>query len=117
MRYIPPTNNRGDAPRRVANTVNSMVNSTKTLQDTTESLQTDLTAAESDITDIQSDITDIDADIAAIEAAQAAVTRTLEQVKFTPIAEPGTPSEGDTYMDSTSHKLRTYDGTTWQDHW
>lgn len=38
-------------------------------------------------------------------------------INYVPIAEPSSPSEGDTYMDSTSHKLRTYDGTAWQDHW
>lgn len=44
-------------------------------------------------------------------------TQTREQVIFTPIAEPAAPVEGQTYMDSTTHKLRVYDGTTWQDCW
>ncbi|MFH1371604.1 MAG: hypothetical protein ABII09_10015 [Planctomycetota bacterium] len=30
---------------------------------------------------------------------------------------PSSPSEGDIYMDSTSHKLMVYDGTTWQACW
>jgi hypothetical protein len=30
---------------------------------------------------------------------------------------PSSPSEGDMYMDSSTHKLRVYDGTTWQDCW
>jgi hypothetical protein len=29
---------------------------------------------------------------------------------------PGSPVEGDSYYDSTLHKTRTYDGTTWQNH-
>ena len=30
---------------------------------------------------------------------------------------PSSPSEGDIYMDSTDHKLKVYDGTTWQACW
>jgi hypothetical protein len=30
---------------------------------------------------------------------------------------PSSPSEGDIYMDSTVHKLKVYDGTTWQACW
>lgn len=30
---------------------------------------------------------------------------------------PDSPSEGDMYMDSTTHKLMVYDGTTWQACW
>ena len=30
---------------------------------------------------------------------------------------PSSPSEGDIYMDSSTHKLRVYDGTSWQDCW
>jgi hypothetical protein len=30
---------------------------------------------------------------------------------------PSSPSEGDMYMDSTTHKLMVYDGTTWQACW
>lgn len=38
-------------------------------------------------------------------------------VTFAPTSEPADPVEGQTYMDSITHKLRTYDGTAWQDHW
>ena len=38
-----------------------------------------------------------------------------EIVSFTPTAEPVSPSEGDVYFDSTTKKLRCYDGTVWQD--
>lgn len=82
MKYLSAYNNRGDAPRLVAETTNQQIN-----------------------------------EIKALKAVQAATTRTVEQVIFTPIATPASPVEGQTYMDSTSHKLRTYDGTTWQDHW
>lgn len=44
-------------------------------------------------------------------------THTVETITFTPIAQPVSPVEGMTYQDSTSHKLRTYDGTIWRDHW
>lgn len=32
-------------------------------------------------------------------------------------AEPNDPFEGQSYYDTTDHMARTYDGTTWQDHW
>ena len=37
--------------------------------------------------------------------------------KITPGAAPGSPSEGDFYFDSTTHKLRVHNGTDWQDCW
>lgn len=52
-----------------------------------------------------------------MDAEEAKTTDSLEQLTLSPIAEPSSPVEGQTYMDSTSHKLRTYDGTSWQDHW
>lgn len=36
---------------------------------------------------------------------------------FAPGAEPPDPTEGQTYYDATTHKLRTYDGSAWQDCW
>ena len=36
-------------------------------------------------------------------------------VHFEPIAQPSTAVEGDTYFDSTSHKLRYFNGTAWVD--
>ncbi len=36
---------------------------------------------------------------------------------LTPSAAPSSPSEGDIYMDSTTHKLMVYDGTNWQSCW
>lgn len=32
-------------------------------------------------------------------------------------AEPSDPVEGRAYFDTTTHKLRTFDGTTWVDAW
>lgn len=32
-------------------------------------------------------------------------------------ADPGSPIENQTYYNTTTHKMRTYDGTSWQDHW
>ena len=52
-----------------------------------------------------------------LNAEVAKTTDTIEQITFTPIAEPTSPVEGQTYMDSTSHVLRTYDGTIWRNHW
>ncbi len=36
---------------------------------------------------------------------------------LTPTSEPSNPQEGDIYMDSSTHRLRVYDGTTWHDLW
>ena len=36
---------------------------------------------------------------------------------LTPGSAPSNPNEGDIYMDSTTHKLRCYDGTSWHDLW
>jgi hypothetical protein len=39
-------------------------------------------------------------------------------MRLEPVATaPSSPSEGDIYMDSTTHKLMVYDGTTWQACW
>ena len=41
-----------------------------------------------------------------------------EVMRLEPIpSAPSSPSEGDIYMDSTTHKLMVYDGTTWQACW
>jgi len=32
-------------------------------------------------------------------------------------AAPSDPVEGATYYDTALHKVRTWDGTAWQDHW
>lgn len=32
-------------------------------------------------------------------------------------ADPASPTEGFTYYNRTSHKVRTFDGTIWRDHW
>lgn len=52
-----------------------------------------------------------------LRVEESKTTDSLEQITFTPIATPSSPTAGQTYFDSTSNKLRTYDGTTWQDHW
>ena len=52
-----------------------------------------------------------------VKALLGATAYTVQTVTFAPTTEPGSPVEGMTYMDSTTHKLRTYDGTIWRDHW
>lgn len=44
-------------------------------------------------------------------------TNNSGQCIFTAQSEPTSPVAGQTYFDSTTDKLRTYDGTVWQDHW
>ena len=38
-------------------------------------------------------------------------------IHLTPGSAPSSPTEGDMYMDATTHKLMVYDGTTWQACW
>jgi hypothetical protein len=40
-----------------------------------------------------------------------------DAMRLEPTTAPSSPSEGDMYMDSTTHKLMVYDGTTWQACW
>ena len=44
-------------------------------------------------------------------------TLNISDIHLTPGSAPGSPTEGDIYMDSTTHKLRCYDGTAWQNCW
>jgi hypothetical protein len=42
----------------------------------------------------------------------------ITQIKLTPtFSAPSSPQEGDIYMDSSDHKLKVYDGSTWQSCW
>jgi len=41
----------------------------------------------------------------------------MDVIRLEPTTAPSSPSEGDIYMDSTTHKLMVYDGTTWQECW
>lgn len=38
-------------------------------------------------------------------------------ITFTPTTEPASPAAGMTYFDSGTNKLRTYDGSAWNDLW
>lgn len=70
----------------------------------------------------------LDGRVDALEAADAALDTRLDvleaqsvyvatTVTFTPTTTPVSPVAGMTYFDSGTLKLRTYDGTAWQDHW
>lgn len=110
--------NRPDWFRLAAQRVNSLLNRAT-------SAETRLTTAEADIDTLQSGLTSetsartsadnaLDARLDTLEAATA---YTVNTIRFTPTTTPGSPVEGLTYMDSTTHKLRTYDGTVWVDLW
>lgn len=51
------------------------------------------------------------------EQAQTIETLTVTTIVFTPSVEPGSPVAGQTYFDSSSDTLRTWDGTAWNNHW
>lgn len=84
-----------------------------------------LSTAETDIDTLQTDLaaetsarsaadTALDGRLDVLEAQTAYVATT---VRFTPTTAPGSPVAGMTYFDSGALKLRTYDGTVWNDHW
>jgi hypothetical protein len=41
----------------------------------------------------------------------------MDVMRLEPAPEPATPGKGDLYFDSTTNKLRCYDGTIWHDLW
>lgn len=51
---------------------------------------------------------------AELEVNGTTITTVLQ---LTPGSAPGSPSEGTIYMDSSTHKLMVYDGTSWQACW
>lgn len=56
--------------------------------------------------------------IGSSSTASNVVLRSGGQWRFVPMASaPASPLQGDTYYDSTLNKLRTYDGTTWNNLW
>jgi len=48
-----------------------------------------------------------------LAVAEAPLAQPFEQLA----AAPASPAEGRTYYDTALHKVRTWDGTTWQSHW
>ena len=57
----------------------------------------------------------------AIKDAQNAIARQSLQVStlslvLTPTTAPASPVEGETYYDSSTNKVRTWDGSAWNDH-
>ena len=55
----------------------------------------------------------------AVEAVAKRVLslETRETFTFSPTTTPASPTAGMTYYDSGTNKLRTWDGSAWQDHW
>jgi hypothetical protein len=53
-----------------------------------------------------------------VAAREGGLSVTQSGIQLAPLdAAPAAPSEGDTYYDTSLHKLRCWDGTTWQDMW
>jgi len=70
----------------------------------------DLLSVGDSITTLTTDVGTLNTEVTALQAPTI--------IKLTPLASaPPSPSEGWVYHDSTLHKLRVYDGTTWQACW
>ncbi len=52
-----------------------------------------------------------------IDALQTASANRLQHPFEELAAPPPSPTEGQTYYDTTTHKVRTWNGTAWMDHW
>ena len=55
--------------------------------------------------------------IRKLEARIAALEAPITKIVFVPTTTPASPVAGMTYMDSTTLKLRTYNGTAWNNLW
>lgn len=44
-------------------------------------------------------------------------TYSVASFTFTPGTAPDDPGEGETYMDTSDHTLKTWNGTAWKSHW
>lgn len=71
-------------------------------------------AIDSRLDALEASDTALDGRLDVLEAQTAYVATTI---RFTPTTTPASPVAGMTYFDSGTFKLRTYDGTAWQDHW
>lgn len=99
--------------RSAATTTNLLCAGVEAAETRLTAAETDITAAQADITGLQSSDTSQDARLTALETATAGLPSVL---KLSPLASaPSSPAEGWVYADSTTHKLRFYDGTTWID--
>jgi len=111
---LPPTSNRSDWPRLVAQAVNKLINDIAGALTRLTTAETDVGALQTDLTAAQGATTALDGRVTALEGKTAYSVAT---VTFTPQTAPGSPVAGMTYFDSGTNKLRTYDGTIWNDHW
>jgi len=107
--------NRADWVRKAADAINRGF-------DYMRALRSDLTTAQDNIATLDGRVDTLETTVPAIDARVTTLETnaphpTLAYTIFTPAALPGSPVEGMTAMDSTDHKLKTWDGTTWQAHW
>lgn len=107
---LPPTSNRSDWPRLVAQAVNKLINDIAGALTRLTTAETDVGALQTDLTAAQGATTALDGRVTALEAA------TVEGFEIL-AAAPGAPFEGQSYYDNVLHKARTWDGSAWQDHW
>ena len=107
MTFVPETSNRSDWPRLVAQTVNRALNSITGILTRLGLVETGVTAAEGDIAALDGRVT----------ALEGTTAYTVATVTFTPQTAPESPVAGMTYFDSGTNKLRSWDGSAWQDHW
>lgn len=48
---------------------------------------------------------------------RASIQTVTLSIVLTPTTPPASPVEGETYYDSSLNKIRTWDGTAWNNHW
>lgn len=104
-----PVDGKGqDWPRRVANAINPTLVKIPAMSASITTLQGDVTTAQGNITTLQGNVTTLQGQVAPLVAGHP----------FQELASaPSSPTEGQTYYDTALHKVRTWDGSLWQDHW
>lgn len=97
--------------RSAATTINQLCDAADSSATTLTDHEARIDAAETAITALQGADTALDGRLDTLEAHYLASI-----IKLTPLAgDPASPAEGWVYANSTSHKLRYYDGTAWND--
>lgn len=104
---FPETYTNKDWPRRVRDAFGWLQKAVAALTGRVDTAETGIVAAAGAITALDGRVT----------ALESETVYTVATVTFTPQAAPGSPVAGMTYFDSGTNKLRTYDGTIWNDHW
>jgi hypothetical protein len=114
-RITPADSNIPRWQRSAAATVNLLCTGQEAAETRLATAEGDITALDGRVTTAEGGITALEGDVTALDG-RVTVLEAPEIIKLTPLAaDPSSPAEGWLYANSTTHKLRYYDGTVWND--